>query len=576
MQDGVTIVISPLIALMKDQVARLKSLNIEAAAIYSGMRYKEIDRILENARFGHLKLLYISPERLKTDMLKARVVNMPVDLIAVDEAHCIAQWGHDFRPSYLEISELRNLLPNVPVLALTASATKEVRQEIMDNLLMKKPEVFRDSFARPNLHYHVIRRDDQLPYIERLLAKTTGSSIVYVRQRRKCKELAEWFSHQGITAAGYHGGMSLIERDKTQESWIKGQTKVIVATNAFGMGVDKGDVRLVIHFDLPPGIEEYYQEAGRAGRDGKDAYCMIVLKPSSESNLQSKTESSFPGLDQLKHVYRALHVYLDTAVGSGLDETFDFDLDSFSSKFGIRNVEAYQALDIIAKDGWLTIDESSLRGSQLQIIVDQETLHDYQLADPSADALSKALLRGYEGLWSSPVHIQESKLARYLGISEAEVVRQLQMMENKGIVDYAKPVTKSQLTLLRERVPEQNFTIDMKAYEKRKAKAFERMRSMIAYLDENLSCREKFIRHYFDETDANDCGKCDRCRSREKRHESWIETIYQTLKDHDGITVKDFLAKYQTAQQGTIKKELRQLAEEHKIRIEEDKIFRAQ
>lgn len=575
-QDGVTIVISPLIALMKDQVARLKSLNIEAAAIYSGMRYKEIDRILENARFGHLKLLYISPERLKTDMLKARVVNMPVDLIAVDEAHCIAQWGHDFRPSYLEISELRKLLPNVPVLALTASATKEVRQEIIDNLLMKNPEVFRDSFARPNLHYHVVRRDDQLPYIERLLAKTTGSSIVYVRQRRKCKELAEWFGHHGITAAGYHGGMSLIERDKTQESWIKGQTKVIVATNAFGMGVDKGDVRLVIHFDLPPGIEEYYQEAGRAGRDGKDAYCIIVLKPSSESNLQSKTESSFPGPDQLKQVYRSLHVYLDTAVGSGLGETFDFDLDSFSSKYGIRNVEAYQALDIIAKDGWLTIDESSLRGSQLQIIADQETLHDYQLADPSADALTKALLRGYEGLWSSPVHIQESKLARYLGIPEAEVVRQLQMMENKGIVDYTKPVTKSQLTLLRERVPEQNFTIDIQAYEKRKEKAFARMRSMISYLDENLICREKFIRNYFDEPDATDCGKCDRCRSREKRNESWLETIYQTLKEHDGITVKDFLAKYQTAHQGTIKKELRQLAEEHKIRIEEDKIFRAQ
>ncbi|MEO5907043.1 MAG: helicase-related protein, partial [Saprospiraceae bacterium] len=470
--------------------------------------------------------------------------------------------------------ELRKLLPDVPVLALTASATEEVRQEILENLLMKNPEVIRDSFARPNLHYHVIRRDDQLPYIERLLTKTTGSSIVYVRQRRKCKELADWFSCHGITAAAYHGGMQLSERDKTQEDWIKGQTKVIVATNAFGMGVDKGDVRLVVHIDLPPGIEEYYQEAGRAGRDGNDAYCIIVLKPSSENNLQSKTESNFPGPEELKRVYKALHIYLDTAVGSGLGETFDFDLDSFSSKYGIRSVEAHQALDIIAKDGWLTVDESSLRGSQLQIIVDVETLQAYQVADPSVNALSKALLRGYEGLWSSPVYIQESKLARYLEISEAEVIRQLQQMQNKGIVDYSKPATKSQLTLLRERVPEQNFTIDMKAYAKRKEKAYARMNSMIAYLDDSLSCREKFIRNYFDEPEATDCGKCDRCRSREKRNESWLETINQTLREHDGITVKDFLAKYQTAQQGTIKKELRQLAEEHKIRIVEDKIFR--
>lgn len=575
-QDGLTIVISPLIALMRDQVSRLKELNIEAEAIFSGMRPREIDRILENARFGKMKLLYVSPERLKTEMFRARLESMPVSLIAVDEAHCISQWGHDFRPSYLEIGELRKLLPKVPLLALTASATKEVREEILIQLGMKDAFVVKDSFARPNLQYHVINRDDQLPYIERLLQRTQGSSIVYVRQRRMCRELSEWFSTKGITAAGYHGGMEMKDRDRIQEEWIKGKKQVIVATNAFGMGVDKSDVRLVVHFDLPPGIEEYYQEAGRAGRDGNEAYCIIVAKPSSEKNLRTRVESSFPPLDELKRVYRSLHIYLDTAVGSGLGETFDFDLDSFSSRFGFKSVEAYQALDIIAKDGWLTVDETSLRGSQVQIITDTDTLYNHQVADQKTNLLSKALLRGYEGLWTSPVYIQESKLAKFLSWTEQEVIQQLTLLHNQELIDYRRPSTKNQLTLLRERVPEQNFTIDQKAYAFRKEKAIARMNSMIGYLKDEVECREIFIRNYFDEPDATTCEQCDRCRARQKQNESWEQLINKSLREHDGITVKDFLAQYQVAQQGYIKKELRQLVDEHKIRIVEDKIYRSE
>ena len=270
-KDGLTIVISPLIALMKDQVSRLKEVGINAEAIYSGMHFKDIDRIFENARFGNTKLLYVSPERLKTDIFQARIHNLPVSLIAVDEAHCISQWGHDFRPSYLDIGDLRQLLPDIPLIALTATATREVTEEIVERLLMKNPVIMKDSFARPNLHYHVIHRDDQLPYIEKLLHRLSGSGIVYVRHRRKCIELSDWFKEKGISASAYHGGMDLKLRDQLQDDWIKGKTKVIVATNAFGMGVDKSDVRLVVHYDLPPGIEDYYQEAGRAGRDGKDA-----------------------------------------------------------------------------------------------------------------------------------------------------------------------------------------------------------------------------------------------------------------------------------------------------------------
>jgi len=573
--DGLTIVISPLIALMKDQVGRLKELNLPCDAIYSGLRSRDIDRILDNARFGKTKLLYVSPERLKTDIFLARVQSMPVNLIAVDEAHCISQWGHDFRPSYLEIKELRKLLPEVPLIALTATATNEVNQEILQRLEMKDAVVIRDSFARKNLHYHVIPREDQLPYMERLLVKNRGSSIVYVRQRRKCRELADWLNTKGIKAGAYHGGMDMKERDMVQDSWIHNHTQVIVATNAFGMGVDKSDVRMVIHFDLPPGLEEYYQEAGRAGRDGKEAYCIIVTRPSSERILVQNIESSFPDLEQLRRVYKSVHIYLDLAVGSGFGETFDFDLAGFCSRFGMKTADVYQAIDIIAKDGWWAFDETAMRGSMLQIIADTETLYEKQISDPQIDLLTKALLRGYEGLWTSSVHIQENRLARFLSWTEQEVIKQLTRLHETRIIDYNRPLAKNQITLLRERVPEQNFTIDMPSYLFRKEKAISRMNSMIAYLQENVECREVFMRNYFGEIETKPCGNCDRCRSREKPTYSWIETIDKTLREHDGITVKDFLSQYPTEQQVLIKKELRQLADENKIRIIEDKIFRS-
>lgn len=573
-KDGLTIVISPLIALMKDQVSRLKELGINAEAIYSGMHYKDIDRIMENARYGNMKLLYVSPERLKTDIFLARIHNLPVTLIAVDEAHCISQWGHDFRPSYLDIGELRQLLPNIPLIALTATATREVTEEIVGRLNMKNALIMKDSFARPNLHYHVIHRDDQLPYIEKLLHRLTGSGIVYVRHRRKCIELSDWFKEKGISSSAYHGGMDLKLRDQLQDDWIKGTTKVIVATNAFGMGVDKSDVRLVVHYDLPPGIEDYYQEAGRAGRDGKDAYCIIVVKPSSEKNLISRVESSFPSLDEISRVYKSLHIYLDTAVGAGKDETFDFDLDRFSARFGLKPVEAFQALDIIAKDGWISIDEEYMRGSQVQLLASTQTLYNYQVANEKIDQITKALLRGYEGLWNSPVYIQEARLARFLNWSDKEVIDLLKQLQKEGLIYYKRPSGKNQVTLLRERVPEQNFTIDQKAYAFRKENTISRMNAMLAYLREDVECRENFIRSYFGEIVTGPCGRCDRCRQHQKYQASLPDNLEHMLNEHEGITVKDFLAKYQTEHQVRVKKELRQLADEHKIRIVEDKIYK--
>ena len=576
MSDGLTIVISPLIALMKDQVARLKSLGIQAEAIFSGMRNADIDRIVENARYGKVKLLYVSPERLKTEMFVARLPSMPVRLIAVDEAHCISQWGHDFRPAYLEVGELRSLFPSIPFIALTASATMEVKTEILERLHLKDPVVVQESFARNNLRYHVIHREDQLPYIERLLLKSSGSAIIYVRHRRKCTELAHWLSARGIPAVYYHGGMDMKDRDAIQDKWIKGESRVIIATNAFGMGVDKSDVRLVIHYDLPPGIEDYYQEAGRAGRDGKEAFCIVVDKPSSEKNLITRVESSFPPVDELKRIYKSLHIYLDLAVGSGLGETFDFDLDAYAKRFGIRTMEAYIALDIIAKDGWIVMDENVMRGSTLQFITSTETLYTYQVAEPNIDKLTKALLRGYEGLWTSTVHIQESRIAKFLDWSITEVRKQLTRLHAMGLVDYKSSNAKSQITLLRERVPEQNFTIDLKAYNFRKERAISRMNSILAYLKDEVTCREAFIRQYFDEQDAQPCGHCDRCLNTKTKPTGWMEMIYKVLDDYEGITVKDFLGQYNAEHQPAIKSELRQLAEENRIKIIEDKIYRAQ
>lgn len=572
-QDGLTIVISPLIALMKDQVSRLKELGIAADAIYSGLRANDIDRLLENARFGKTKLLYVSPERLKSELFLARATQMPVRLIAVDEAHCISQWGHDFRPAYLEVGEFRKYFPGIPMLALTASATREVKEEMLGKLSMEKAVVVQDSFARDNLRYHVVHREDHLPYITRLLKKNKGAAIVYVRHRRKAVELANWLTNQGLEARAYHGGMELKLRDEIQEAWLKSKNGVIVATNAFGMGVDKGDVRLVVHYDLPPGIEEYYQEAGRAGRDGKEAFCILVIKPSSVQQLKTRIEAGFPPIEEIARVYKSLHIYLDTAVGSGLGETFDFDLDSFSTRFGIRSADAFQALDILAKDGWIQLDEASLRGSTLQLVVNTETLYQYQVADPLTDLLTKALLRGYEGLWTSPVHIQESRLARFLQWTEAQVSKHLLRLHALGILDYRKPTTRNQITLLRARVPESAFHIDQKAYAFRKERAKARMDSIIRFLGDEVLCRELFIRRYFDDPGTIPCGHCDRCLARNSKMDIQSKGIYQAIQDRDGITVKDFLATYSTAEQTMVRKRLRQLADEHRIRIEEDKIY---
>ncbi len=572
-REGVTIVVSPLIALMKDQVSGLKKSGIEAESLHSGLRSRDIDRILDNARFGKTKLLYVSPERLKSPVFLARFMEMPISLIAVDEAHCISQWGHDFRPAYLDVGELRTLRPDIPVLALTASATREVKEEIVAKLEMRTPEIFQDSFARSNLRYHVIERNDLLDYAGKLLRKSKGSAIVYVRHRRKCVELAKWFSTNGIEALAYHGGMEMKIRDRVQDEWITSHQKVIVATNAFGMGVDKPDVRLVIHYDLPPGLEEYYQEAGRAGRDREEAFCILLHNEGSKQNLIKRIEKSFPDLETIRLIYKAIHVYLDIAVGSGGGNTFDFDLDQFCAAYGYAQGDVYTVLDILSRDGWLSYDERSMKGSVFQWSTDADTLRTYQEADERLDALTKAMLRAYEGLWTSSVTIDETRLAKTLQWTEAEVQQALVRLDALGLATYQMSSGASQLTLLRERVAEKDFSMDQKAYAFRKERAYVRMNAMMDYLRSDLVCREAFIRSYFDESNPLPCGHCDRCLERTHQGTPKSLSVYELLHTLEGITVKDLLERYNKNEQKSIKVELQQLVDEHRINITEDRIY---
>ena len=571
---GLTIVISPLIALMKDQVARLKALGIEAEAIHAGMPYREMDRILDNARYGRIRLLYLSPERLRTELFLTRLEEMPLKLLAVDEAHCISQWGHDFRPAYLDIGLVRERRPEVPCLALTASATPAVREEILDRLGMADAAVYTASFARPNLHYHVAQRQDGLAYIERLLKAQAGQAIVYTRHRRRCVELAEWLSRLGISAMAYHGGMKLPDRDRIQGQWISDQVRVIVATNAFGMGVDKPDVRLVIHYDLPPGLEDYYQEAGRAGRDGEAAYCVLVVRPNAREELITRTMMGFPDLDTIRRVYRALHIYLDVAVGAGRGESFDFDLATFAARFNLRAGEAYQALDVLVRDGWIMLDESAVRGSTLQLIANTATLYGYQVHDPDTDALTKALLRGYEGLWAGAVTIREQQIAGLLEWTEERVVRQLQRLHAQGLVDYHRPRTPAQVILLRERAPDRLFTIDEQAYAARRERALKRTEAMLAYTGEEVECREVFLRQYFGESLAAPCGHCDRCKQRRVAPADWLAELRRLLDGSETVTVKAFLARFDAAHVHDIRAAMTRLADEGQIRIVDDTIHR--
>lgn len=516
-REGVCVVVSPLIALMKDQVAQLQRRGIAAVALHAGMAYRDIDRLLDNCVFGGVKFLYLSPERLTTELLRARLPRMNVNLLAIDEAHCISQWGYDFRPPYLNIAEIRAFFPNVPVLALTATATPEVVTDIQEKLAFRPgSRVFQKSFSRSNLAYVVRPAEGKESRLADILKKVPGSAVVYVRNRRRTKEIARELERLGISAGYYHAGLDLDERSARQEAWINNQLRVMVSTNAFGMGIDKPDVRLVVHMDLPDSLEAYFQEAGRAGRDEKKAYAVLLYQRADAERLVQAYEQSFPDMAEIRRVYQALGSYYQLATGAGQGQSFDFDLAAFSHQFQFDSTLAYHCLKALEQADWLTLTEAVFTPATVQIVVDKDTLYDYQLRHPELDRILKTILRTYQGAFSHPVAVREKQLATFLKMPVGILRKSLETLHNAGIVDYQPAKDQPQLIFQQERVEAASLSIDQQRYRFRKQRHLERMKAAIAYA-ETPACRSRQLLAYFGETDAPNCGVCDYCLALKKK-----------------------------------------------------------
>ncbi len=513
--EGVCIVVTPLIALMKDQVDALNRKNIKAASIYSGMSKREIDVTLDNCIYGQVKFLYVSPERLQTELFVARAQQMKVNLLAVDEAHCISQWGYDFRPSYLEIATFKQLLPDTPCIALTATATPRVKEDIIQKLDLKTPNTFQGSFLRTKLSLSVRKTADKESKLLEILEKVPGSAIVYVNSRKAAKQLSLWLNHNDISADFYHAGLSHDSRRRKQEEWQMNLQRVMVSTNAFGMGIDKPDVRLVIHYDMPTSIEAYYQEAGRAGRDQKIAYGVILYQESDLLNQQALLEKSHPSPEYIRKVYQAMANYLKIAVGSSALESYDFDVNEFSANFNFSSAEVYQAIQKLKEEGFVDLNESFYHPSRFIFNAGKERVYDFQVANEEYDLLIKAMLRLYGGeSFRQFTDLSERQLAKYLNASTYQVIKKLEALQKNGIITYDKIKDTPQLTFLTQRYDAAVLPLNLQRLKERKAVAKEKLQRLAGYVATQGECRMKTLCRYFGEELAENCGKCDVCLGR--------------------------------------------------------------
>ena len=513
--EGICIVISPLIALMKDQVENLKEKGISAVAIYAGMGKREIDILLDNCIYGNIKFLYLSPERLLSDLVRVRISYMNVNLFAVDEAHCVSQWGYDFRPPYLKIHELREIHPKVPILALTATATQRVRIDIAEKLQLTQPKIFVKSFARKNLSYVVLTDEDKYKRLIKIIKNVKGSGLVYVRNRRETTEVAYFLQRNGIEADFYHAGIEREERFSKQASWKENKIQVMVATNAFGMGIDKPDVRFVVHLDLPESLEAYYQEAGRAGRDGKKSYGVLLANKSDQLALEAKYSKSFPSVEEIKKVYHDLGSFYQLAYGAGEGITFDFDLADFCKRFNIGVVKAMAALKFLEHDGYVTLSENIFLQSRVLFTVGHEDVYRFQIENAAYDKVIKAILRSYGGAFDVYVKIQESEIAKKTGSSFKDIVRYLKFFQEQGLLSYLPQTDQPQLQFLRPRADRLHLDIDVKYIELRKKIQADQIQAVMSYAT-RMECRSIQLLTYFDELAAEKCGICDVCLAEKK------------------------------------------------------------
>ena len=535
MIEGCCLVISPLIALMEDQVQRLQEMDIPAMAIMSGMSYQDTENALDACMNDALKFLYVSPERLETRAFRERLLSLPICLIAVDEAHCISQWGYDFRPSYLHIARIREYLPRIPVIALTASATGKVKEDIAEKLIMKNPNIFMTSFARKNLRYATEKCDDKINRILQLLKTTEGTGIIYCRTRRRTKEISDLIRQHGMSCDFYHAGLSQENRKEKQEKWIRGHTRIIACTNAFGMGIDKPDVRMVIHADIPDCLENYYQEAGRAGRDGEAADAYLLYRESEIQEMLLLPNTRFPDLKTIRKVYHALANYHQVPTGMGHGRYFDFEMEDFMEKFKLGMNEVVYSLQALKQEHVIAYLERIYMPSTVQFISNKASIEDFENGYPEYEPMIKALLRNYAGVFDIAVKISEMKLSWMLKRDLITIHEQLAALHRAGIIAYQPKKETPQVCYLQDRIKADELNIDHESYFKRKKEFAQRIENMIQYAKTD-TCRAAFIGQYFGDLEMATCGICDSCinkansLSRENNFNTGTEKIIQLLK----------------------------------------------
>ncbi len=510
-RPGICIVVTPLIALMKDQIESLRKLKIKALAIYSGMSREEIDIAFENCINGNYSFLYVSPERLGTDLFLARLKRMNVNLIAVDEAHCISQWGYDFRPSYLKISELRNYLPGVPLIALTATATPPVVDDIMEKLKFRVKNVFKMNFERKNLRYTVRETEDKLKALLKIVDYLKGTGIVYVRNRKKTREISDFLMQNNIFSEYYHAGLRDEIRSEKQKLWTTGSTRIIVATNAFGMGIDKSDVRFVIHMDLPDSLEAYFQEAGRAGRDGKNSFAVLLWNNSDKLNLTRRIETHFPPMNEIKRIYQALGNFLNVPYHEGKGGTFDFNLGQFCSQYKFNIMVAYHALKIVQGEGYIELIDEFDQQSKIHFLASRDELYKFQIAHASFDPFIKLLLRTYSGLFNDFVAIDERTIARNADTDIKIVVDYLNKLNNLRVLRYIPRKNTPVIVFTAERMDEKSLFISIAGYKEKKERYIARLNSVMDYASSGSKCRSQILLSYFGDKNPALCGTCDFC-----------------------------------------------------------------
>jgi len=570
MQDGLCLVVSPLIALMRDQVDTLNEKGIKAIAIHSGLSAREADAALDNAIYGGYKFLYISPERLGNEVFNVRAPQLPVNLIAVDEAHCISQWGYDFRPSYLKIALIREYFPKIPILALTATATPKVKTDIIEKLEFRPDnKVFQAGYDRPNLIYAVIQEEDKRKRVQDLLKKTNGAAIIYTRNRRSTKEIAVSLKAQGISADYYHAGLEMAERNKKQENWKQDKIQVMVCTNAFGMGIDKADVRQVIHYEIPDSLEAYYQEAGRAGRDGKKAFAIALAGPSDKIELEVKTDRDYPDVDEVKRIYHALGNFFQLPEGSGQNASFNFNISDFCAKYELLAVKAHNGLKMLENAGYISVSEGVYMPSRIMIIVDHHTFYKFQVEHIHFEPIIKFILRGYGGCFEQYVNIKEEVIASKLKIRIKDVIEQLNELKRLNLIDYSQQNSAPQITYLTERYSHFNLNLPPQYIFERKKLIKERIGSVVEYITASNQCRSRMLLAYFGEEMIKDCGHCDFCLKKKnntgKEKTVLYQSIIELIRKKQPIALNELIKGLSAFEEKAIVTEVRNLIDNKKI-----------